>query len=82
MAKEGPKDIKACGGIYEESTETIQFVFKHANPATLLTNIGVNLLSHIFTVLSDAWNLIIAIFSFNFFDMGKLTGELIMLVIN
>merc|ERR1711935_80943 len=62
MVKEGPNDIKACGGIYEETTETFQFVIKHANPATLLTNVGVNLISHIFTVLSDVWNLIIAIF--------------------
>lgn len=82
LLKEGPKDIKACGGIYTETSETISFLIKHANPATLLTNVGVNLLTHIFDVLSDIWNLIIATFSFNWYQMGKLTGELTMIIIN
>merc|ERR1712178_461423 len=67
--KEGPTDIKACGGIYTEMGETFQFVLKHANPASLLTNVGVNLMTHIFDLVSDIWNLLIAIFSFNWYDM-------------
>ena len=81
MIKEVPSDIAACGGIYSELTGTVQFAIKHANPATLLTNIGVNLLTHIFDVLSDVWNLVIAMFSFNWFAIGKNVGELIMLII-
>ena len=81
MLKEVPSDIKACGGIYTEMSTTVNFLFKHANPATLLTNVGVNLLTHIFDVLSDVWNLAIAMFSFNWFEIGKLTGEMLMIII-
>jgi hypothetical protein len=46
MVKGLPNDIKACGGIYTEISETIAFIIKHINPASLLTNAAANPLKH------------------------------------
>lgn len=82
IVKEGPTDLAACGGLYTETTETVDFVIKHINPATLLTNILANLVTHIVDLLGDAWKLCMALFSFDFYEMGRLTGEMTMWVIN
>ena len=82
IVKEGPTDLAACGGLYTETTETVDFVIKHINPATLLTNVLTNLVTHIVDLLGDAWKLCMALFSFDFYEMGRLTGEITMLVIN
>lgn len=77
-----PKDLQACGGLYSEVAETIEFVVKHINPATLLTNVVANLFTHLLQIVGDAWNLFIAVFQMNFYEMGRLTGELFILTVN
>jgi hypothetical protein len=82
IVSEGPKDIGACGGLYTEGTETVGFVIKHLNPMSLLTNVATNLLTHCIDLMTHAWNLMMAVFGFNFYEIGKLSGEMIMMVIN
>ena len=78
---EGPKDLTACGGLYTEGAETVGFVIKHINPMSLVTNIAANSLTHILDLLGDAWKLLMAIFTFNFYEIGRVTGEIIMMII-
>ena len=75
-----PKSIKACGGVYAEGTETITFIIKHINPASLLTNVVTNLLTHILQIIGDLWNLVLALFAMNFYELGRLTGELFIMI--
>ena len=75
-----PKSVKACGGVYTEATETVTFIIKHINPASLLTNVVTNLLTHILQIIGDVWNLLLALFSMNFYEMGRLTGELFIMI--
>ena len=82
IVKEAPTDLTACGGLYTETTETVDFVIKHINPATLLTNILANLVTHIVDLLGDLWKLCMALFAFDFYEMGRLSGEMTMYVIN
>ena len=77
-----PKSVKACGGVYSEATETIQFIIKHINPASLLTNVLTNLFTHLLQIVGDVWNLAVAVFSMNFYEMGRLTGELFIMITN
>ena len=77
-----PKDIKACGGVLSEVTDTVTFVIKHINPASLLTNVVTNLLAHLLEIVGDVWNLMIAMFSMNFYEIGRLQGELFILIVD
>ena len=72
-----PKDIAACSGLYTEASVSIGFIMKLLNPATLLTNLGTNALTHIMDILNDLWQITISAFSFKFYDLGHYTGDLI-----
>lgn len=48
---------------------------------SLLTNVATNLLTHIVDLMTHSWNLLMALFSFNFYNIGKLSGEILMMVI-
>jgi hypothetical protein len=82
LLSEGMGDITACGGIYTEISETIAFVIKHINPASLFTNVVANLLTHALEILGDAWKLVTDLFGGKWYDVGKLTGELTMMIID
>ena len=73
-----PGDIAACTGIYTEASESIGFIIKLLNPATLLTNLGTNALTHIMDIINDLWQITISAFTFKFYDLGKYIGMLTM----
>ena len=50
-----PKDIAACSGLVSDATQSVGFIMKLINPATLLTNLGTNALTHIMDILNDLW---------------------------
>jgi hypothetical protein len=77
-----PKSVSACSGVYTEVSSSVNFIIKHINPATLLTNAVTNLLTHILALLSDVWNLLMAMFSMNFYEIGRLSGEMFIMITN
>lgn len=77
-----PNSVQACSGVYTEAADTTQFVIKHLNPASLLTNVVANLLTHLLPIIGDVWNLMIAIFSMKFYEIGRLTGALFIMIVN
>ena len=72
-----PKDIAACSGLVSDATQSVGFIMKLINPATLLTNLGTNALTHIMDILNDLWQLTIAAVSFKFCDVGHYMGDLV-----
>ena len=49
---------------------------------SLLVNIAGNLMMHLLEIIGDLISLMTAVFSMNFFNIGKNSGEIFMLIFN
>ena len=78
----GQEDINSCTSIYTEASQVINFILHHLDPAQLLMNVLGNVVSHLFDIFGDLFGLVTAIFSMDFFKIGKNSGELLMMIIN
>ena len=75
-------DINSCSSIFTEGSQVFNFVLHHLDPASLFINVTGNLLTHLFDIFGDVTGIITALFSMNFFNIGKNSGDLIMLIVN
>ena len=52
------------------------------DPAQLFMNVMGNVLAHLLDIFGDMFSLITAVFSMNFYNIGKSSGELLMIIVN
>ena len=76
----GPESFKACEFIYVEGSEAVTFILRHLDPAALLGNIASNAWAHGMTIVTDAWSVINAFMSHDFYAFGKNFADVILLI--
>ena len=79
---EGPKELKACKNVYNEVSESVNWVLHHLSITQALANVFSNLFAHFFDITTDSWSYIQSLMAKDYYEAGKLGGELFIMLFN
>ena len=82
LVKEGPEAVKGCTAMWTEGSTAVSWIVKHLNIATVTTNLIANILANLLPLASDVWSLVQDVIGASFYNTGKDSGEIFMVLFN
>ena len=82
LVTDGPEEFESCSTVFSEISRTSNWIVHHLGLVGVVATIFSNLATHFFKLSTDSFHLIRAFGAHDYYEAGKNSGEMFVILTN